>query len=139
MEEVGAALPYQVPVLERDRPVLLDDGGGAAAHGLDPRRHLLGVRHRGREAHEGHLRRQVDDHLFPHRSAVAVLEVVHLVEHDVAQAVERGRRRVDHVAKDLGGHHHDRCLAVERVVAGESPTDCAVGATRSPYLVGEAP
>ena len=32
---------------------------------------------------------QVDDHLLPHRAAGAVLEVVHLVEHDVAQAVER--------------------------------------------------
>ena len=83
---------------------------------------LLGVRHRRREAHERRPRRgEVDDHLLPHRAAVAVLEVVHLVEHDVAEAVERGRRRVDHVAQHLGGHHHDRRVAVDRVVAGEQP------------------
>ena len=89
------------------------------AHRLDPGGDLLGVRHRRREAHEGHLGREVDDDLLPHRPAVAVLQVVHLVEHDVLQAVEGGRRRVDHVAQHLRGHHHDRCVAVHRVVTGE--------------------
>ena len=51
--------------------------------------------------------------------AVGVLEVVHLVEHDAAQAVERAATGVDHVAQHLGGHHHDRRVAVDRVVAGQ--------------------
>jgi hypothetical protein len=44
---------------------------------------------------------------------------VDLVEDDVAQAVEGGGRRVDHVAEDLGGHHHDRCVAVDGIVPGQ--------------------
>ena len=93
VEALGAALRDQVAVLEPHRPALLDDRGGRPAHGLDPGRDLLGVRHRRREAHQPHRRGEVDDHLLPHRAPVAVLEVVHLVEHDDAQAVERGRRR----------------------------------------------
>ncbi len=47
----------------------------------------------------------------------AVLEVVHLVQHDVAQALQGVGARVDHVAEHLGGHHHDRRVAVDGVVA----------------------
>ena len=57
----------------------------------------------------------------PHRAAVRILEEVHLVEHDDAEIVERRRPSVDHVAQDLGRHHHDRCVAVDRVVAGQQP------------------
>ena len=46
--------------------------------------------------------------------AVGVLEVVDLVEHHVAQVAQRRRARVDHVAQHLGGHHHDRGVAVDR-------------------------
>ena len=63
----------------------------------------------------------MDDHLLPHRAAVRVLQVVDLVEHDVAQAPQRRRVGVDHVAQDFRRHHHDRCLAVDRVVPGEEP------------------
>ena len=63
----------------------------------------------------------MDDHLFPHRPPVGVLEVVDLVEDDVAEPVERRRGGVDHVAQDLGGHDHHRRFAVDRVVAGEEP------------------
>ena len=80
---------------------------------------LLGVGDRGRQAHQAHRRRQVDDHLLPHRPAVGVLEEVHLVEDDDAEAVERRRAAVDHVAEDLGGHHDDRGVAVDGVVAGQ--------------------
>jgi hypothetical protein len=77
-------------VVERDRTPLLDDGGGGTAHGLDPRGELFGVRDRRGQAHQVDLGREVDDHLFPHRAPVPILEVVHLVEHHVAQPVERG-------------------------------------------------
>ena len=125
VELVGAPLPDEVEVLELDRAVLLDDRRGARrapsrSRPRPPRRSTPSPR-----GTRGHLGREVDDDLLPHRPAVAVLEVVHLVEHDVAQALERGRRRVDHVAQHLGGHHHDRCVAVDRVVAGEQTDACA--------------
>ncbi len=62
---------------------------------------------------------QVDDHFLPHRAAVGVLQEVHLVEHDDGEVVERRAAGVDHVAQHLGGHHHHRRVAVDRVVAGE--------------------
>ena len=63
----------------------------------------------------------VDDHLLPHRPAVRVLEVVHLVEDDVAEVAQCVGTRVDHVAQHLGRHHDDRSVTVDRVVAGEEP------------------
>ena len=86
---LGAPLADHVEVHELDRPALLDDRLGLAAHGLHPRRDLLGVRDGGRQRDDRDLGREVDDHLLPHRAAGRVLEVVHLVEHGVAQAVER--------------------------------------------------
>ncbi len=62
---------------------------------------------------------QVDDDLLPHGTPVGVLEEVHLVEHDQSEVVQRPRAPVDHVAEDLGRHHDDRCVSVDRVVAGE--------------------
>ena len=99
---------------------------GRPAHRRDPVGQLLGVRHRGRQAHQPHVGGQVDDHLLPHRAAVGVLEVVHLVEHDERRPSSAGDAGVDHVAQHLGGHHHDRRVAVDRVVAGEQAD--AVGA-----------
>ena len=52
-------------------------------------RHLLGVRHRRRQAHQVDAGRQMDDDLLPHRTAIRVLEIVHLVEDDVAEPVKR--------------------------------------------------
>ena len=63
----------------------------------------------------------MDDHLFPHGPAVAVLEVVHFVEHHPPQPGEGRRGRVDHVAQHFGGHDDDRSIAVDRVVAREEP------------------
>ena len=62
---------------------------------------------------------QVDDHLLPDRAAEPVGEVVHLVHHHVRQAVQGRRAGVEHVAQHLGGHHHHRRVAVDRVVAGQ--------------------
>ena len=61
----------------------------------------------------------MDDHLFPHPAAEPVGEVVHLVHHHVRQPLERAGARVEHVAQHLGGHHHHRRVAVDRVVAGQ--------------------
>ena len=67
---------------------------GLAAHGLQPLAELLGVGHGRRQRDQRHRLGQVDDHLLPDRAAVAVGEVVHLVHHDVAEAVAAcGSRR----------------------------------------------
>jgi hypothetical protein len=121
MEALRLPVAGQVQMAEPHRPALLDDGGGLAPHGLDPVGELLGVGHRGRQADQVDPRVEVDDHLLPHRAPVGVLEVVDLVEDDVAQPLEGGRGAVDHVAQHLGGHHHHRRLAVDGVVAGEKP------------------
>ena len=113
------AFADHVQVHELDRPALLDDRLGLAAHGLHPRRDLFRVGDRGRQRDDRDAAREVDDHLFPHRAARGVLEIVHLVEHGVAQPVERRGARVDHVAQHLGGHHHDRRVTVDHVVARE--------------------
>ncbi len=80
---------HQVEVPEPHRAPFLDDRLGLAAHGLDPVGELLRVGHRGRQAHEVDLGWEVDDDLFPHGAAVGVLEIVDLVEDDVAQPAER--------------------------------------------------
>ena len=67
----------------------------------------------------GHRLREVDDDLLPHRPAHPVGEVVHLVHDHEAEAEQRARPGVEHVAQHLGGHHDHRCLAVDHVVAGQ--------------------
>ena len=86
---LALAVTDQVEVAQLDRPPLLEHQPRRAPHGGEPVGQLLGVRHGGRQAHERHRGRQVDDHLLPHRAAVGVLQVVDLVEHDEAQAVQR--------------------------------------------------
>ncbi len=61
----------------------------------------------------------VQDDLLPHRPAELVGQVVDLVHHHRRQTVQIGRVGVEHVAQHLGGHHHDRCVRVDRGVAGE--------------------
>jgi hypothetical protein len=119
VEPLAVLVPHQVEVTQLDRPAVLDDDLGRPPHGGDPVGQLLGVGHRGRQAHQADLRGEVDDHLLPHRASVGVLEVVDLVEDDVAQAGEGGRAGVDHVAEHLGGHHHRGGVPVDRVVPGE--------------------
>jgi hypothetical protein len=104
---------------QRHRAVLGDDDPGLAAHGLEPLAELLGVGDRRREGDQLHRLGQVDDHLLPDRAAEAVGEVVHLVHHHEAEAVEGGGAGVEHVAQHLGGHHHHRRVAVDRVVPGQ--------------------
>ncbi len=118
-EQVEQPLADHHVLVERDRPALLDDGRGLAAHRGQPVAELLGVAHRRAEAHHRHRLREVDDHLLPHRPAAAVGEVVHLVHDHEPEAEEGPAPGVQHVAEHLGGHHHDRRLAVDDVVAGQ--------------------
>ena len=122
---VEAAAGHHV-LPQRHRPVLVDDDLGAAADLGQPVAELLGVGDRGRQRHHPDRLGQVDDHLFPDRAAGPVGQVVHLVEDDVAEVVQRRRARVEHVPQHLGGHHHDRRAAVDGVVAGEQAHGVAV-------------
>ena len=113
--------PDQVVVLERDRAPLLDHDPGRPAQRPDPLPELLRVRDRGGQADHRDRLRQVDQDLLPHGASVRVLQVVDLVHHHVSEALERSALFVQHVPQDLGGHHDDRSLRVDRVVAGEQP------------------
>ena len=106
-------------LLEGHGADLGDDDFGVAADRVEPIAELLGVGDGGRQRDEAHIRRQVDDDLFPHRAAEAVGEVVHLVHHDVAQTLQRRRPRVQHVAQHLGRHDDHPGVAVDVRVAGE--------------------
>lgn len=99
--------------------MLGDDHLGAAAHGVQPVAELLGVGDGGRERDQRDRLREVDDHLLPDGAAEPVGEVVDLVHHHVAEAVQGLRTGVEHVAQHLGGHHDHGCVAVDAVVTGE--------------------
>ena len=103
-----------------------------AAYRAHPVRELLSVAHRGGEAHEARRLWGVDDHFLPHRAPVGVLQVVDFVEDHIAKVAQRVGARVDHVAQDLGRHHDDRRVAVDRVVAGEQAD---VGAAMTAHQV----
>ena len=108
-------------VAQLDGAMLLDDDFGGTAHAGEPGTELLGIGHRGRQAHEHDLGRGEDDHLFPHRPPVGVLEVVHLVEHHQAEPVELRGAGEEHVAQDLGRHHDHGGVGSVRDVAGQEP------------------
>ncbi len=118
---------FAVPVLqhvdavERYRAVGLHDQFGGPAPRPHPSGELLRVGDRRRQVHELNVGGEVDDHLLPHRAAIPVLEVVHLVEDDDAERPEPVRVGVDHVAEHLRRHHDDSRIAVDHVVAGEEP------------------
>ena len=62
---------------------------------------------------------QVQDDLLPHGAPHPVREEVHLIHHDIREALQGIRTRVQHVAEHLGGHHHHWSVAVDRLVAGQ--------------------
>ncbi len=101
--------------------VLLDDDFGGPPHAAHPGAELIAVGHRRRQAHEHHLGSTENEHLLPHRAAVGVLEVVHLVEHDEPEPGELRRAGEEHVAQHLCGHHDHRRVGLMRDVAGEQP------------------
>ena len=119
VEEVEESLAHQHVLPQRHRPVLIDHHGGVAAHGLDPAAELFGVAHRRREAGQSHVFGQMQDDLLPHRPTHPVGEKVHLVHHHVGQALECIGTGVQHVAQHLGGHHHNRRVTVEGLIAGQ--------------------
>ena len=121
VEQVEESLAHQHVLPQRHRAVLVDHHGGVTAHRLDPAAELLGVADRRREADQADLFGQMQDDLLPHRAAHPVGQEVDLVHHYVGKPVQGVGTRVEHVAQHLGGHHHHRRVAVDRLVAGEQP------------------
>ena len=89
VEALCGAVPHDEQVLQLDGPVRLDHHPRRPRDFGDPRRQLIGIGDRGRQAHEGHIRGRAEDDLLPDTAPVGVLEVVNLVEHHIAQ-VRRG-------------------------------------------------
>ena len=118
-EQVVEPVPGQHVLPQRHGPVLVHDHRRPAADLIKPVAELLGVAHGRGQGHHADRLGQVDDHFFPDRAARGVGQVVHLVQDDVAEARQRRRSGIQHVAQHLGGHHHHRRLAVDAVVPGE--------------------
>ena len=116
---VVEAIAEQVGRFERYRAVILDDQAGRPTPALYPAGEFGWVGDGRGEADQLNGLRQVDDDFLPHRATVPVLEIVHLVENDDTEIVQRSRPGVDHVAKHFCGHHHDWRLGVDGVVSGE--------------------
>ncbi len=125
-EQVIQPVPGQHVLPERHRTPLVDDDRRAAADLIQPLAELLRIAHRRGQRHHPHRLGQMNDHFLPDRAAGGVRQVMHLVEHDVAEARQRQRARVQHVAQHLGGHHHHGRVAVDAVVPREQPHSAAV-------------
>ena len=109
------------PHLERDGTLGARHRLDGAAQARHPRGDLADVADRRREPDEPDVARRLDDELLPDGAARVVVDVVDLVEHDVADAVDARGLVVEHVAQDLGGHHDDRRAVVDGVLAGDEP------------------
>ena len=120
-EQVVETVSDEEVLPQRHRPVFVDDNLGVTSHSDKPLGELFGVRDRCRQRNHPNRVGQMDDDLFPNRTAKPVGEVMHLVHHHIAEAAQRRRLRVNHVPQHLGGHHDDGRVAVDRVVSGEQP------------------
>jgi hypothetical protein len=113
------AVGHQVSPFQRHRAFGGDDECGVAPSLGYPGGELVGVGDGGRQRHHANVGWSMDQHLLPHRPPEPVLEVVHFVEDHELDLVEGAGVGVDHVAEDLGGHHHDLGSTVDDVVAGQ--------------------
>ena len=97
--------------LQRHRPIVTEHQGGWTMHLLDPIGELPGIGDRRRQSHQLHRRRAVNDRLLPDRAALGVIHVMALIQHHGFHIRQRvvlfAGFRVEHVAEDLRGHHHD--------------------------------
>ena len=118
-EQVHHAVTDHHVLPQRHRAVLRNNNVRAAAHRIQPRAELLNVRHRSRQGNDVHMLGKVNNRLFPHRATETVRQVVHLIHDHIAQAGQRGRVGVEHVAQHLGGHDDHGCFRVNARIAGE--------------------
>ena len=109
-DPVTAPLSHGVMMLEGDRSMGFDHHVGGSSHRGEPGPEVPRVVDGGRQADEGHVRRRQYQNFFPHRPAIRILEVVHLVEDDDGQVIKHRRAGEQHVPQDFRGHDHDRSL-----------------------------
>ncbi len=82
--------------------------------------------------------RAEDDRLFPGGAALRIGQVVDLVEDDGVDIVEIPGGLQQHVAQDLGGHHHDSGVPVLGHIAGQQTDLIAIDLAQiAEFLVGE--
>jgi hypothetical protein len=127
-------------VPQGDGAFLLDDDvqRDVRTDGADPAGQGLEVGDGGRQTQDPNVLGREDDGLLPDRAALDVVEVVDLVEDDVADVVEGFRGLEDRVAEDLRGHEDDLRVRIERDVAGLDADAVAVeGGEVAELLVGE--
>ena len=117
-EEGVEAVLDREPEAQLDRPPVGVDGIDVTPVLGHPVGQLAVVPDRGRQPDQLDVRRRLDDDLLPDRAAREVVDVVDLVEDHVAHVAEPVGVLVDHVAEDLGRHHHDRSRVVDVVLAG---------------------
>ncbi len=117
LEVVGDRQPH----LQRHRALGAHHGGHVAAQAAHPCGHLVDVADGRGQADQPDVRRRLDDDLLPDGPPRVVVDVVDLVEHDVAHGIEPCRLVVQDVAEDLRGHHHERGTVVDGVLAGDQP------------------
>ena len=65
------------------------------------------------------MSRRLDDDLFPDGAARKIIDVVNLIEDDVADALEALGILIDEVAQDFRRHDHDRRQRVDRVLTSD--------------------
>jgi hypothetical protein len=61
----------------------------------------------------------MDDHFFPDRTPIGVLQKVNLVKDHCPHIIEEGRIGIDHVAQDLGSHDQDLCPVMDGDISSE--------------------
>ncbi len=109
------------PHLERHRTLGAHHRLDGAAQARHPRRDFVDVADRRRQPDEPNVARRLDDQLLPDRAARVVVDVVDLVEHDIADAVDARGLVVQNVAEDLRGHHQHGSAVVDGVLTRDSP------------------
>ncbi len=122
-------LQVERPAPRRVQPVVQGNGTPGGLDHLhvlsadlgEPRAELLHVRDRRRKADEADVLRREDQALLPHRSALEVVHVVDLVEHDVLDFGQVLGVLEDRVAQDLRGHDQDPRGRMDRDVPGHDP------------------
>ena len=107
MQSFGAAETE----LEWNGPEVAEHQTRGAVNPFNPVGELTGIGNGGGKGHQLHRQWAVNDRLLPNRAALRVVHVVAFIEHHRLHIRQRViglvSFRVQHVAEDLRGHHHD--------------------------------
>ena len=106
--------------LEGHRTKITEHQARWAMHLLDPIGELPRIGNGGGQRHQLNGRWAVNNRFFPDGAPLRIIHVVAFIEHDRLDIGKRIvmliRFGIEHVAEDLGGHHHHSSLAVNAQV-----------------------